>query len=642
MGERQIAFHRSEDAETPLSERIERTPELRDLFSLNSTDEVGNLERKCIGTIGSTVYGSLREYVAHYTIAEMRATLNRIGLVDVPRGPKAALVDLYYETFMPETLEDFMSRALPYGPECVRELRLLTEMGGMREAHKRNEAKLLLERLGLIGKVPGIENLKGFEDDKLPVAAFPNILLFDQFFSFIERVPQEALDFYKSFTDEDWRDFERGAAACVDAIRYFVRATDLRGVVSLKEVIDEWRGSVGGEADGLVVSVLEEPTLWCEQANLDYASRDGTTYLICEPLVEVAEREIVLYKRYLLEEYLDMHEEYGPRPVDEGLVEAGSVNIHLLETPEAHELIELLDDHVPESSSDSIFSLVVTIHLIDELRMEDDVIKFIDKELSYEDVRATGDLAARIHAAAIRLNRIVPKWRLNGWTLAEEDAHLGRDFQMPDTEADEEPSGYVPYKEIVRAPLQAAPAPDERAVEKAGQPDSAVEDDVREEKTEDVREKVEKDDTPSEESDSEELAERYEEENKVYLDEFEDWLTESGLKRNTISRHLSNAGFYINDYLAYHEGLSMREGMGEVGMFFGWFYIRKCLWSTPNNIRTTAASLKKFYKCMCEFGHIEKEELRDFLETIKFGLDDWCDECADYNRGLDSAYYDLW
>jgi hypothetical protein len=82
--------------------------------------------------------------------------------------------------------------------------------------------------------------------------------------------------------------------------------------------------------------------------------------------------------------------------------------------------------------------------------------------------------------------------------------------------------------------------------------------------------------------------------------------------------------------------------MGEVGMFFGWFYIRKCLWSTPNNIRTTAASLKKFYKCMCEFGHIEKEELRDFLETIKFGLDDWCDECAVYNGGLDSAYYDLW
>ena len=136
MGERQIAFHRSEDAETPLSERIERTPELRDLFSLNSTDEVGNLERKCIGTIGSTVYGSLREYVAHYTIAEMRATLNRIGLVDVPRGPKAALVDLYYETFMPETLDDFMSSALPFGPECVRELHTLTLTGGSRETPK--------------------------------------------------------------------------------------------------------------------------------------------------------------------------------------------------------------------------------------------------------------------------------------------------------------------------------------------------------------------------------------------------------------------------------------------------------------------------------------------------------------------------
>ena len=635
MAETQIAFHRSKDADTPLSERIERSPELRDLFSSESRDEVSSLEKKCIGEIGLTVYGSLREYVNHYTIAELRATLNRYGLEDVPRGPKAALVDLYYKTFMPETLDDFMSSALPFGPECVRELHTLTLTGGSRETPKDPSVNILLNKWGRITGIPGFENLRGFGEDELPIAAFPNILLFDHLFSFFEQVPEEALEFYGSFTEENWQDFERNAAACVDAIRYFERATDLRGLVSLKEVIDEWRGSFGGEVDDFVVSVLEEPSVWYEQSNLDYVNPDDDTiYLISKPLLKVAEREAVLYKHYVLDDYLDLHKEYGPRPVEDGLVEADSVNVHLLETPVTRELIKLLDDHVPERSSDSIFSLVVTIHLIDELRMEDDVIKLIDKELSYEDVRATGELAARIHAAAIRLNRIVPKWRLNGWTLAEEDEHLGRDFQMPDMEASDDSSGYVPYREVKRTPKQTAPAPVKKTVDETEQSDEAAVDDVPEENK--------KDDARSEEPDYEELAKKYEEENKVYLAEFEDWLNKSNLKQNTIARHLSNVGFYLNDYLAYREGLSMREGMGEVGMFFGWFYIRKCMWSTPGNIRTTAASFKKFYKCMCELGHIEKEELKDFLETIKFGLDDWCDECADYNAGIDDAYYDLW
>ena len=104
-----------------------------------------------------------------------------------------------------------------------------------------------------------------------------------------------------------------------------------------------------------------------------------------------------------------------------------------------------------------------------------------------------------------------------------------------------------------------------------------------------------------------------------------------GLSPKTIRRHLSNVDFYINEFLLYADALPMEYGLGKIDEFLGEFFIRKCMWSTPATIKGTAASIKKFYKCMLDHGKIEKGDYKFFCETVKVGMEDWQALCAQYN-----------
>lgn len=119
-------------------------------------------------------------------------------------------------------------------------------------------------------------------------------------------------------------------------------------------------------------------------------------------------------------------------------------------------------------------------------------------------------------------------------------------------------------------------------------------------------------------------------ENEKYLEMFREELEKKGLTEKTIRRHLGNADLYINDFLPRRETL-MKDGCDLASEFFGYFFIEKCMWSTPASIKTTAASLKKFYKCMLEHGQIEKDDYEELCDTIKFSLEEWQDDCAQYN-----------
>lgn len=69
--------------------------------------------------------------------------------------------------------------------------------------------------------------------------------------------------------------------------------------------------------------------------------------------------------------------------------------------------------------------------------------------------------------------------------------------------------------------------------------------------------------------------------NEELLVLFEEELQNSGLSAKTVRRHLSNADFYINEYLLREEPRPMEDGITELDMFLGFFFIRKCMWSTP-------------------------------------------------------------
>lgn len=112
---------------------------------------------------------------------------------------------------------------------------------------------------------------------------------------------------------------------------------------------------------------------------------------------------------------------------------------------------------------------------------------------------------------------------------------------------------------------------------------------------------------------------------------FEQDLLSSGLSKKTVNRHLSNIDFYINVFLLREEPLTMEQGIYKLDMFLGYFFIRKCAWSTPSSIRSTATSIKKFYKCMAENGKINADDYDYLCIEIKDNIKDWQFDCEMFN-----------
>ena len=120
-------------------------------------------------------------------------------------------------------------------------------------------------------------------------------------------------------------------------------------------------------------------------------------------------------------------------------------------------------------------------------------------------------------------------------------------------------------------------------------------------------------------------------ENAALLGIFEDYLVDKGLSQKTVNRHIENVDFYINDYLLYSDALPMEDGVSRVDDFLGYFFIRKCMWSTPGTIKSTTASIKKFYKCMADNGRIPKDDYDYLCRVIKDNMSEWQSDCEQYN-----------
>jgi len=116
---------------------------------------------------------------------------------------------------------------------------------------------------------------------------------------------------------------------------------------------------------------------------------------------------------------------------------------------------------------------------------------------------------------------------------------------------------------------------------------------------------------------------RIRKENERILDEFDRWLRNANLKDKTISKHVDNIDFYINEYLLYEDAVEAKDGVNSVSMFLGYWFIKKAMWSSPEQIKSNAASLKKFYTFMLEKGMIEKDDLDGLKETIRDEMPEW-------------------
>jgi len=116
---------------------------------------------------------------------------------------------------------------------------------------------------------------------------------------------------------------------------------------------------------------------------------------------------------------------------------------------------------------------------------------------------------------------------------------------------------------------------------------------------------------------------RIREENESLLNDFKKWLSDKKLSKKTIDKHVSNVDFYINDFLLYEDAIEAADGVSSIGMFLGYWFIRKAMWASKSAIKQNAASLKKFYEFMLERRKIAKESFEHLKETIKEDMPEW-------------------
>ena len=135
---------------------------------------------------------------------------------------------------------------------------------------------------------------------------------------------------------------------------------------------------------------------------------------------------------------------------------------------------------------------------------------------------------------------------------------------------------------------------------------------------------------------------RIREANGNLLDDFENWLRESNLADKTIGTHVDNIDFYINEYLLYEDVIEPQHGIHGVGMFLGYWFIRKAMWASEASIRSNAASLKKFYTFLHERGSVSADDLESLKETIKEEMPEWLATLARYDDPSITDMGEVW
>lgn len=111
--------------------------------------------------------------------------------------------------------------------------------------------------------------------------------------------------------------------------------------------------------------------------------------------------------------------------------------------------------------------------------------------------------------------------------------------------------------------------------------------------------------------------------NEKILEDFSEYLKETGLVARTVEKHVENIDFYINTYLLYYEIQSPDQGHDALDDFFGNFFAHKAMWSSPAAVKENITSLKKFYKYLNELSFVSDEDYQSMLEVVKEEKGNW-------------------
>ena len=139
----------------------------------------------------------------------------------------------------------------------------------------------------------------------------------------------------------------------------------------------------------------------------------------------------------------------------------------------------------------------------------------------------------------------------------------------------------------------------------------------------------------------EDIVEKIQKRNDNLIYNFAGWLKRSGLGEKTVTKHINNIEFFLNEYLAYQDIsesedeitlCNAEDGIDFIDDFLGYWFIKKALWSSESSIKSNIATFKKFYTFMQSMNLISKDDLKMLNETIKENKDEWIDTVNRYNN----------
>ena len=120
--------------------------------------------------------------------------------------------------------------------------------------------------------------------------------------------------------------------------------------------------------------------------------------------------------------------------------------------------------------------------------------------------------------------------------------------------------------------------------------------------------------------------------NDRLLTEFEIWLVSFRLAPKTIFQHIANIDLFINHYLLHEDAVEAIGGVQKVSMYLGYWFISKAMWASASNIRSNAASIKKFYAFMLAKGLVDQRALDLLAKTIKEEMPTWLAHMERYDQ----------
>lgn len=127
--------------------------------------------------------------------------------------------------------------------------------------------------------------------------------------------------------------------------------------------------------------------------------------------------------------------------------------------------------------------------------------------------------------------------------------------------------------------------------------------------------------------------------NWVFIKKFDKWLENKGLSDKTISKHVSNIDLYVNIYLNYYDFIKLEDGVYKVYDYLHYWYIRKYLCPSRNSLKESAASIKKFYEFMSEFGYVSYDDYKAMCLEIRKNMNEFLNRVDAYYNG---SFYDCY